>query len=395
MVICEKEKCAACYACVNRCPKEAIYMEKDEIGNLYTKVNEELCINCGICKKVCPVNNELNLTEPKHVYAAWAADIIDRNSSTSGGAATVFSKVVIEDHGVVFGAALDNEMNVRHIEVSNIEETVRLKGSKYVQSEIRDIYKKVKVRLMENKQVVFIGTPCQVSGLNSFLGKNEYKNLITVDLVCHGTPSGQLLKDYLKEKGIKKYDFISFRDKEGFNLKLRLNDREVLNEPMEKCAYYRGFMKALFYRENCYSCPYAGSKRCSDITIGDFWGLGKEEKFDKSVEDGVSLILINTKKGEDFFNKCSKEFYYEERSLHEAVEGNSQLRSPSLKHKNYDLFKKLYISKGIEFAVKRSFLTDDIVEAVAKVLRGNKKLYLFVRKIKRKVCGTNINNNQM
>ena len=221
------------------------------------------------------------------------------------------------------------------------------------------------------------------------MGKNNYKNLITIDLVCHGTPSSQLLKDYLSEKGIEQYDSISFRDKQGFNLKLKLKGKEILNEPMEKCEYYKGFMNALFYRENCYSCHYAGAKRCSDITIGDFWGLGKEEKFEKSVEDGVSLILINTEEGEEFFNKCNKDFYYEERSLNEAVQGNSQLRSPSLKHKNYDLFRKLYINKGIRTAVKRSFLSDDIVEFVAQSLRGNQKLYLFVRKIKRKIFKNN------
>lgn len=392
MVICEREKCAACYACVNKCPKQAIYMDKDKFGNLYTKVNEELCVNCGLCKKVCPINNELDLREPKYVYAAWAADASDRKSSTSGGVATVFSKVAIENDGVVFGSALDDEMIVRHIEVSDIKDVERLRGSKYVQSEIGYIYKRVKARLMENKEVIFIGTPCQVSGLKCFLGKNNYKNLITIDLVCHGTPSSQLLKDYLSEKGIEQYDSISFRDKQGFNLKLKLKDKEILNEPMEKCEYYKGFMNALFYRENCYSCPYAGAKRCSDITIGDFWGLGKEEKFEKSVEDGVSLILINTEEGEEFFNKCNKDFYYEERSLNEAVQGNSQLRSPSLKHKNYDLFRKIYINKGIRTAVKRSFFSDDIVEFVAQSLRGNQKLYLFVRKIKRKIFKNNNNN---
>lgn len=389
MIICERKKCAACYACINICPKKAIGMERDRIGNLYPSINEKLCISCGACKKVCPANNELNLREPKHVYAAWAVDTLERKSSTSGGAATVFSKAVIKNNGVVFGAALDKEMTVRHIEVSSIEELKRLKGSKYVQSEITDIYKKVKVKLQDNRQVVFIGTPCQVSGLKHFLKKDKFPNLITVDLVCHGIPSNQLLRDYIKEKGIDIFDFISFRDKDGFNLKLKLNNKEVLNEPMEKCEYYRGFMKALFYRENCYSCPYANSKRCGDITIGDFWGLGKEEKFEKSMEDGVSLILVNTEKGEIFFNECSKEFYYEERSLREAVKGNSQLRNPSAKHKKYDLFKKLYINRGVKYAVKRSLLCDDIVEIIAQALRENKKLYLFVRKIKRRIIKDN------
>lgn len=385
MSICEKEKCTSCYACMNICPKDAVYMETDELGNLYPKINKEMCIDCGLCRKVCPSNNELNLNKPKHVYAAWALKNSERKSSTSGGVATIFSRTVIKNNGVVFGAALDNEMEVRHIQVLNEEDLNRLRGSKYVQSKIVDVYSKVKSSLEDNKEVIFIGTPCQVSGLKHFLRRDTYSNLVTVDLVCHGIPSGKLLMDYIKDRGVNKFDSISFRDEKGFNLRLGLEGEEILNDPMDKCEYYRGFMNALFYRENCYSCPYACAERCGDITIGDFWGLGKEEKFDKSVEDGVSLVLVNTRRGEEFFDKCKEELYYEERSLKEAVEGNSQLRSPSSKHKNNELFKKLYVRKGIRHAVKRSLLSDDIVEFIAQSLRGNEKLYLFVRKIKRRI----------
>ena len=212
--ICDIEKCTGCSACLNCCPKDAIEMVEDTFGFLYPKTDNSRCIDCELCRKICPVNYHTPKTYPIETFAAYSVDPEDRLTSTSGGAASVFSRFVLSQNGVVYGCSGKNIEHVEHVRIDKQAELNQLKGSKYVQSETGLLFRKVKSDLKAGFLTLFIGTPCQVAGIKSFLGK-EYNNLITVDLVCHGVPSQRLLDENIK-KYKKQTDFtdISFRRKD-------------------------------------------------------------------------------------------------------------------------------------------------------------------------------------
>jgi len=352
-MICDKDKCTSCYACYNVCPKKCIKMEEDECGNIRPEINMDECIKCDLCRKTCPSINGVEFRNPKIAYAAWALDAMERRTSTSGGVASIFSNYIIENYGVVFGASIQDKINM-HIKIDRKNDLIKLKGSKYVHSKIGDTYKEAKQELTAGRKVLFIGTPCQIAGIKNYL-KDDYENLFTVDIICHGVPSQKILKDYIEEKfGDIEFNDITFRDDSGKNLRLLKDNKIVMNESMKESLYYTGFMNSLFCNESCYECMYAKSKRVSDVTIGDFLGLGKEIPFENPSKDGISVILPNTDKGLDLVQACGNKMFLEERSINEAVKGNNQLRRPIIKHENYDLFKRLYIKKGFNYAAERS-----------------------------------------
>lgn len=303
MEICKTEDCTGCFACVNVCPKNCISMVENEIGHIYPKINDEQCIECGICNRTCPNNNIVDFKTPKTVYAAWTLDNKDHESCTSGGIGTFLSRNIINENGVVYGCSSDITGEIQHIRVENIEDLENLKGSKYVQSYVNDTYAKAKNDLKCGKYVLFIGTPCQIAGLYCFLGKEKYDNLITVDLICHGVPPQKLLFDHILGKAGRKEKLISFRQKEGFNLKVFDRNKVDYFANEYDDLYFLGFSSGIFYRESCYNCKYAKAERCSDITIGDFWGLGKEIPFKHKTENGVSVVLVNNNQGEQIIEK--------------------------------------------------------------------------------------------
>lgn len=387
-MICNKDKCTGCYACYNACPKECIMMQEDDNGHIYPKVRKENCINCRLCYSVCQSLSNVKFNEPKKAYACWALNNLERETSTSGGAASVFSRNVLKkNNGIVFGAAVINK-DVQHIRVENEGDLVKLKGSKYVQSKIGNTYKQAKMDLDNNKEVLFIGTPCQIAGLKKYL-KKVYSNLLTIDIICHGVPSYKMLSDYIKSNGDVNFDNIIFRDKDGFNFKLLDNNKVVFSETMKESLYYRGFMEALFYRENCYECKYATRKRVSDITIGDFWGIGEENEFLKSTKGGVSVLLPCTEKGLDFIYKCQDDMFLEERSIDEAIKGNDQLRHSSIKNKNYNKFKELYNVGGFNYAALKCMRKEIFLGKLKEILYKNKFTYNLARGIKKIVIKNN------
>lgn len=355
MIICPIEKCTGCYACINSCPNNCISMVEGQCGHIQPLIDDSSCIECDVCQKVCAVNSPQKLNTPRVCYAVWSKNETDRQTSASGGAASVFSSTVVRDGGKVFGVKIDDNFNVHHTMASSEEELIAFKDSKYVQSHVNLSYRQAKEQLILGKRVLFIGTPCQVGGLLSYLGK-PYKNLITCDLICHGVPSQRLLRDdvHLLSRreslsGLK----ISFRSEKTRSLKLFENGNMIASRGFDDDYYYLGFMKGLFYRPSCYQCKYATHKRVSDITIGDFWGLGKKIPFNTDgVAGGVSVVLCNTEKGKGFFSECSNQFIFTERLVDEAVEGNAQLRGPSNRHINADLFSHLYDLYGFEKAAQ-------------------------------------------
>lgn len=345
-MVCDKKNCVGCFACYNICPKNAIDMVEDDNGFIYPKINNNECINCNLCKKVCPSLNDLEYRIPKKCYAMQRKNKTKLNESSSGGVASVLAEEFLHCGGIVYASVFEKKFKIHHIRISNLNDLDKMKGSKYVHSYIEDTYKNLKNDLQNKKQVLFIGTPCQVAGLKMFLIK-KYDNLLCVDLICHGVPSQLYLKNELDTMvNINKINDLKFRKNNDFRM-LVINDKKViLDKEMDKLRYYQGFMRSLFYRENCYDCKYAREERIGDITIGDFWGLSKESTLYSNRDDGVSVVLICSSKGEEIINKCKSKFKIDKRPIDEAINGNSQLRHPAIKNKKYKKFKKKYVKLG-------------------------------------------------
>lgn len=371
--VCKLENCYGCHACYNVCPKDAISMQEDQYGTVIPMIQQGKCVDCGMCQKVCPALNESKFVTPRQVYAAIAKCREDYKKSTSGGVATVFGKVTLENKGVVYGATINSQLNIKHIRVDRAKDLELLRGSKYAQSFISDTYKGVKKDLLNGKKVLFIGTPCQVDGLLFFLGK-IYENLITINIVCHGTPANRLLKENLQKISSKNKCSISFRENAGYVLTVQEQDKVIYKKIFYEDPFYLGFMRKVFYRNTCYSCKYAQKQRVGDITIGDFWGFDKSRPFVSDTPYGLSVVLINTEAGDRFFQQCSDRLYYQERPLEEAVAGNPQLQHPSPRHRNYAKFRRDYLKYGFRKATMKALWLDAM---------GYRLLFLKQRLLKR------------
>lgn len=336
-MITTKQKCCGCHACYSICPTNCISMKPDKLGFLFPIVDEELCIHCGFCEKVCPALIETARMDRKpYSFGGHAMNQTTRSASSSGGAFHIIAAKIIRDDGVVVGAALtSNYRSVHHIMIESIEELAFLHGSKYVQSKIGDIYKEVKRVLTTGRSVLFSGTPCQVEGLNLYLTKGKtdvdmdksYPNLITVEIICHGTPSPRLYERYIDEMENKLGDCINgvfFRDETGGeNLVMRIETENGITYKKDKTKdlYYRMFLSDTCLRESCYQCPSRGLKRRADITLSDFWGA---ENVAPDLIDGggLSLISIHTRKGSRMFAEVRREMVGHEVDFNEAIKGN-------------------------------------------------------------------------
>lgn len=351
----DKAACCGCNACAEICPKHCIQMVEDAQGFIYPQVDSSVCVECGMCEKVCPLEvANLSLRKPLKAYVAWNKNRQEHLLSSSGGAAYIFSSYIIEKGGVVYGCTSDG-IDVRHIRVENHSELFKLQGSKYVQSDVRGLFKKVKNDLKNGKIVLFIGTPCQVAGLKNYIGHHN-EHLYLVDLICHGVPSKQMLHEHIKHvaKG-KKIQHISFRKGTDYRFSITANkfSYEVsLWETPYKDLYLKGFFEGMINRPSCYQCPFACSTRVSDITIGDFWGLKHAECLPEEVKDGVSLLLPMTDKGLNLIQKVENNLYIYERSVEEAVNGNTQLRHPVIQGRRARLFHFLYSLFSFDVAMK-------------------------------------------
>ena len=305
-----KYDCCGCEACAQRCAHNAISMKRDKEGFLYPIIDPNKCTKCDICEKVCPVINQKLPSEPIKTYAAKNKDEIVRLQSSSGGIFTLLATKTINNGGVVFGAKFDEQWKVVHDYVETIEDLAKFRGSKYVQSRINDNYIKVERFLKQGRQVLFSGTPCQIAGLKKYLIK-EYKNLICVDIICHGVPSPMVWQKYKAQFELSYTSSISFRDKSNswktYEVVVSKDQKEVIRETVGQNVYMKIFLSDLCLRPSCAICPAKDGKSKSDITIADFWGIQHiHPEFDD--DKGCNLVLINSEKGLNFFNKleCDK-----------------------------------------------------------------------------------------
>lgn len=380
-MICEKNKCTGCFACYNICPQNAIEMVEDEYGFIYPQIDKALCTDCNLCKKICPSNQEINLNECIECYAAKSKNLDIYKKSSSGGICTELSKYFTEKNGIVYGAALDSNGVFKHIRVSKIEDIKKIQGSKYVQSYTMESYKLAKDDLENNKLVLYIGTPCQIIGLKKFLIK-DYKNLYTIDLICHGVPSQKFLREEISRYiDIKNLKHISFRGEKNFSLVLN-NKIEI---PSYESYYYYGFLKTYIYRESCYSCKYATHKRVADMTLGDFWGLKTDVEFEH--ENGINCVIINNNKGKEMFEFIKKILDYYKVKYQEAIDGNAQLKFPSKRTQAKEKFIRYYLKYGFIKSCKKTFglkfAINMIIKKLKNILKKNKIIKEMYKRIKR------------
>ena len=294
----ERNNCCGCSACQQICPHNCILMKADEEGFLYPEVNEERCVDCGLCSAACAwiENNKIeNIDALPEVYAAKNKDDDVRYGSTSGGMFTIFASYVIKESGVVYGASFSSvNQSVCHIGVSDIRDLNGLRGSKYVQSSQGDVFREIRNHLKNGILVLYTGTPCQCEGLRHFLRK-DYENLYIIDILCHSVPSPRVFGDLLQNLG-GKFEGISFRNKSlgwrnSYIFKLSRNGETLMNN-----TYLTMFFKGLTNRPSCYHCKFTKTNRSGDITIGDYWNINSvRPDFEDSL--GISCLLINTEKG--------------------------------------------------------------------------------------------------
>ena len=298
--------CSGCGACFNSCPVGAISMQPDGEGALYPAVDEEKCIRCRKCRRACPALHPKYDRDPEaKLYAIMGKDRVRRVSS-SGGVFGLAAEQILQEGGVVCGAAFDEELQLRHQVIDSVKELPKLRGSKYLQSDTGRTYREIRAALEKGRQALFVGCPCQVAGLRTFLGK-DYDNLYTMDLLCHGAPIPGVFQKYLEEvHGGRAIRHVGFRDKEFFGWSHEMTVKYRFGMPYRVLSaldlYYRAFTPRLAVRPHCQACSYARLPRQGDLTLGDFWGV---EKYDPKMTDGkgTSLVSVNSGKGRELLEK--------------------------------------------------------------------------------------------
>lgn len=379
MILKNKADCCGCTACASICPKNAITMEPDTLGFKYPKVDLNKCINCGLCEKVCAFNDNydksLNMKEPE-IYAARHKDMHEIETSRSGAAFIAISDYILENGGIVYGVGYKDHFRVAHKRATTKEERNEFKGSKYVQSDLDGVFRQVKEDLKQGNTVLLSGTPCQTAGLNSYIGKKLRKNLVLVDIVCHGVPSPYIWRDYLayiEKKYKNEVVKVNFRDKSRIGWSGHTESFVFENgEKIESKIYTDLFYKHIMLRPSCGNCHYTNFKRPSDITLADFWGWEKTNSSINKDNKGVSLVLVNTEKGCHISDVIKNKMLVIPARRDNCIQPN--LQYPSKFNPKWESFKNDYKNHGFEFVMKKynqeSWLN---------------KIYKYIKSVKRKV----------
>lgn len=400
-MICEPKLCSGCGACENICPKNCISLTENTYGELHPLIDEDHCIHCELCKKVCPQINDNIHNRPIKCIAMYLLNHKKRANCASGGAAAFFYKNFLAQSpkNKVVGVAFDTDFNAGFYIVDEFSKTLPFQGSKYVQAYSKDIYVRIGEEIKNGSKILYIGTPCQVAACQNYLtAKNiGLDNIITVDLLCHGvSPNKYLIErlDFYKEKyNLDKIDDLTFRSNKkhkNFHFYFYKNENDNLREfnfYANEDFYFIGFLKNISLRESCYSCKFSKDTRVSDITIGDFIGLACSDKYEtfKGNPQNASMILVNTEKGLGFVEqiKNTEDILFVERDYREAVEFGQSLNHPSVKSDFRDKFLELYPSLGFNEALEsiigkrvrknriKNFPKKMIVTILKNILRGD------------------------
>ncbi len=391
MIICPQDQCTGCAACMNSCHHGAIMMDKGVNGHLYPKINDDVCVNCNLCVNTCPNNVQPTFHQNRSAYVATAVDNNEAKFSTSAGIASVFSRLFLRTGGVVYGSTGIDCTHVHHVRISSENEIDKIKGSKYVQSAVEDAFLQIKKDLKTGLKVLFVGTPCQVAGLLSYMRK-PLENLYTLDVVCHGVPSQQILTDaihtYLPNENVSNID-LKFRIKKNGISKYGLFvynkvGSEIYHSEFPRNEYITGFLNGLFYRESCYQCHYTRPERVSDITLGDYWDR-EEQIVISNHAGGLSMIGVNTDKGGVLIEQCNPLLNITPHDYADFVKRNGQLSWSIKKHDRYESFVRDYQEKGFLVSasdnlkvdmkrIKRNLLITKLSHFVY-IIPGMQKLY--------------------
>lgn len=399
----DKSECCGCTACVHSCPVSAIRFEEDKEGFMYPVIDENTCINCGLCERVCPFEHpDYHNNKYPEVFASMLKNKAERRKSSSGGLFYAIAKLIIERGGIVYGAAFDDSQNVVHIGVDNIEDLEKLRGSKYVQSDLNKTFVEIHNLLKTRRWIYFVGTGCQVAGLKSFLRK-DYPTLITSDLVCHGVPSPKLFKThlmYLEEKYHGKVSDYQFRDNanwgvcEMFHLtNPKGNIKYIKNSSYELSPYLYSFMYAFTYRYSCYNCKFAQIPRQGDITLADYWGC-KYFFPDMDSSNGVSLILINTHKGKDFWELIKEDIDYKLSKIEDGAKENRNLDHVTVMPRIRMGIYEMIDTEGYSIVANRYFKSPRYNYFRFRQFLENVGMLNYIKRIKTCVHCRNTNNRQ-
>lgn len=377
--ILHKLACCGCSACVQKCPKQCISFIEDSEGFLYPKVNESSCVKCGLCEKVCLEKHPFLETYPIKAIACKNIDEKVRENSSSGGVFTLLAEKIIEENGVVFGVIFDENWECKHTYIDRCDQLYKLRGSKYLPSKIGNSYKDVERFLKEGRKVLFVGTSCQVAGLNKYLSK-EYSDLFTVEVTCHGVPSPSVWRKYLIEEikntalwaetgkstvssslnAMSLIKDIKFREKgigwKKFRFVLTLakpsgegKESSVLSSTNKENPFMRLFIGDVILRPSCYRCPAKKGKTKSDITLADFWHIDQVMP-DYDDDKGVTLVYANTNKALELLDSLDMDV----REM--TVEDGTKLKTAWFedrrqKHPFRELFFAIYKYMSIEKSV--------------------------------------------
>ena len=373
ITVTEKSKCSGCYACYNACPKGCIQMIADEEGFWYPQVNTENCIGCGVCEKVCPIIHKWQPDESSFTktFAALNKNEEIRLQSSSGGIFTLIAESILEQGGVVFGAAFSDDFrSVHHIYVDKKSALEKLRGSKYVQSNIGDTYQQAKRFLDDGRKVLFTGTPCQIGGLYSFLRK-PYENLYTQDIICHGVPSPLVWEKYVEERENKaesKTQRMFFRHKKygwkTFAVLFEFSNNKKYLKDLQEDPFMRAFLSNACLRPSCHACSFKSIERQADITLADFWGV-QSVMPDMDDDKGTSVILIHSKKGQSLID-----------SIHDLI----KIRDVDIAvvEKNNSA-----VNKSVAISPNRQFLFESIESSSFDVIANRIKPISKKAKVKR------------
>ena len=408
-------KCCGCTSCLQRCPKHCISLSEDSEGFLYPKVDESVCTECGLCEKVCPVLSPQDKITPLSVLAAKNRNEQERMDSSSGGVFLPLARNVIEKGGVVFGAVYDEAWEVHHVYTETIEGVYPMMGSKYLQSRIENTYREAEQFLKQGREVMFVGSPCQIAGLQGYLRHKEYPNLLAVDFLCHGVPSPGVWRRYLAEtysgeeareqsrrqatagKNSVLYSSlnakspigdIKFRDKaesgwKKFRFVVRrksaskADQNTVLSSAIHRDnAYMRGFLSDIYLRPSCYACKCKNGASHSDLTIADFWGIHLVAP-DFDDDKGVGLVLVNTPKGSDCFSRLDMDTLPS--TLQVAHQYNGGFNEHTKAHpKRARFFSLIAVGRTVEQAVASCLHVPLWRRVLSKGKRGVKKVIKMV-----------------
>lgn len=354
-------KCCGCGNCINVCPVSALSYSQDDYGFIIPNIDTSKCIDCGRCISVCPYKS--NIKNSNHPQKAFAAVNNDKNvlfNSASGGIFYEFAKYVLSKDGVVFGAAMLNDFYVKHIEVSSLDDISALQKSKYIQSDLSNVFKRIKTIILEGKLVLFSGTPCQVTALYSYLNDCNTKNLFTIDIVCHGVPSYKMFCDYISvlEKKLGNIEQYVFRAKKkpnnGMNdyVLIKTKNKKILKNWCQDS--YNGYMmKGLSNRDCCYTCKFSNENRLSDCTLMDYWRWDYYFKDDFEIDASVSGIVINSEKGIEIFDLIKDRLHYVESSYEYIKKNNPCICNSSGDYEKHRQFMNVWKERGYDYLDKK------------------------------------------